>query len=219
MKKAIVWDWNGTLLNDVDLVLELTNKMLDKRNANQLTLEQYKNCFSFPIEDYYRRIGFVFSTKEEFLKIVQEFNCAYEKQMEQCPLYCNEIEVLQYFREQGYVQYIVSGLNQRDLMKAVKGKKIDDFFRKIIGSKEMDATDKYANIVALIQKENLCNTSIAIIGDTLSDYYLAEKIRCRSVLLSQGHQSKQKLCKVDGVRVVDDFVALIELDSMGKLYE
>lgn len=60
MKKAIVWDWNGTLPNDVDLALELTNKMLDKRNVNQLTLEQYKNCCSFPIEDYYRRIGFVF---------------------------------------------------------------------------------------------------------------------------------------------------------------
>lgn len=117
------------------------------------------------------------------------------------------------------MQYIVSGLNQRDLIKAVKGKKLDDFFRKIIGSKEMDATDKYTNIVALIQKENLCNTSIVIIGDTLSDYYLAENIRCRSVLLSQGHQSKLKLCKVDGVRVVNDFVALIELDSMGKLYE
>lgn len=138
--------------------------------------------------------------------------------MEQCSLYCNEIEVLQYFREQGYVQYIVSGLNQRDLMKAVKGK-INDFFRKIIGSKEMDATDKYANIVALIRKENLCNASIVIIGDTLSDYYLAENIRCRSVLLSQGHQSKQKLCKVNGVRVVDEFAVLIELDGMGKLYE
>ena len=174
MKKAVVWDWNGTLLNDVDLTLELTNKMLNKRNMNQLTLEQYKNCFSFPIEDYYRRIGFVFSTKEEFLDIVWEFNCAYEKRMEQCSLYCNGIEVLQYFQEQGYVQYIVSGLNQRDLMKAVKGKRIDDFFRKIIGSKGMDATDKYSNIVALIQKENLCNASIVIIGDTLSDYYLAK---------------------------------------------
>lgn len=83
----------------------------------------------------------------------------------------------------------------------------------------MDATDKYANIVALIQKENLCNANIVIIGDTLSDYYLAKNIKRCSVLLSQGHQSKQKLCKVDGVRVVDDFVGLIELDSIGKLYE
>ena len=111
------------------------------------------------------------------------------------------------------------GIKSKRFDESGQGEKIDDFFRKIIGSKEMDATDKYANIVALIQKENLCNTSIVIIGDTLSNYYLAEKIRCRSVLLSQGHQSKQKLCKVDGVRVADDFVALIELDSMGKLYE
>lgn len=39
----------------------------------------------------------------------------------------------------------------------------------------MDAADKYANIMAMIQKENLCNTCIVIIGDTLSDYFLAEQ--------------------------------------------
>lgn len=69
-----------------------------------------------------QKIGFVFSTKEEFLKIVQEFNLAYEKQMEQCHLYHNKNRALQYFDERGYVQYTVSGLNQRDLMKMVKGK-------------------------------------------------------------------------------------------------
>jgi phosphoglycolate phosphatase-like HAD superfamily hydrolase len=111
------------------------------------------------------------------------------------------------------------GVKLKKFDESGQGEKIDDFFRKIISSKEMDATDKYANIVTLIQKENLCNTSIVIIGDTLSDYYLVENIRCRFVLLSKGYQSKQKLCKVDGVRVVENFVELIELDSMGKLYE
>lgn len=61
----IIWDWNGTLLNDIQLCVNIVNKLLSNHNIVQLDVESYKNVFGFPIRDYYRRIGVDF-TKESF---------------------------------------------------------------------------------------------------------------------------------------------------------
>ncbi len=57
----IVWDWNGTLLNDVDLCFSCINRLLVSHDLKPLdTLSQYREVFTFPIEDYYKRVGFDF---------------------------------------------------------------------------------------------------------------------------------------------------------------
>ena len=59
-KKSIIWDWNGTLLNDAELALFSINVMLKKRLLPTLSLPEYKQVFNFPVKDYYLRIGFDF---------------------------------------------------------------------------------------------------------------------------------------------------------------
>ena len=54
----IIWDWNGTLLNDRWLCVEAINQALNKRNLPMLTEGKYKDVFSFPVEDYYKKVGF-----------------------------------------------------------------------------------------------------------------------------------------------------------------
>ena len=34
--KHMVWDWNGTLMNDVGLCLDITNQMLQRRGLAQV---------------------------------------------------------------------------------------------------------------------------------------------------------------------------------------
>ena len=63
--KHIIWDWNGTLLNDTWLCVEGINKSLEKRSLQTITEEIYRKVFSFPVEDYYKRLGFDFK-KEPF---------------------------------------------------------------------------------------------------------------------------------------------------------
>ena len=61
----IIWDWNGTLLNDVDICVKSMNHLLEKRNLPLLDINRYKTVFGFPVKDYYAKIGFDF-TKENF---------------------------------------------------------------------------------------------------------------------------------------------------------
>ena len=55
--EAVVWDFNGTLIDDLDLVIRSVNVQLGKRELPPLTLETYREVFGFPVKDYYRRIG------------------------------------------------------------------------------------------------------------------------------------------------------------------
>ena len=65
MYKTIIWDWNGTLLNDLDLSVDSVNILLKERNLPTLTVEKYKDIFGFPVIDYYVKAGFDFE-KEPF---------------------------------------------------------------------------------------------------------------------------------------------------------
>ena len=58
----IFWDWNGTLMDDVDFTHECLNWMLETHGYPQrYDLAAYRELFGFPIEDYYRCAGFDFA--------------------------------------------------------------------------------------------------------------------------------------------------------------
>ena len=67
----IVWDWNGTLLDDRWLTIAVMNRVLARRNMDELTEDRYLQLFTFPVIDYYRRLGFDFENTSfsEFSKL------------------------------------------------------------------------------------------------------------------------------------------------------
>ena len=61
MIETVIWDWNGTLLDDLSVSFEATNRLLAANGRAPLAdLDCYRAVFSFPVIDYYRRIGFDF---------------------------------------------------------------------------------------------------------------------------------------------------------------
>lgn len=68
--KTIIWDYNGTILNDVSIAVKIENEMLLRRGLKaDYTLEDYKSLFNVPMEDYYRQIGYTFEN-ESFHDVV-----------------------------------------------------------------------------------------------------------------------------------------------------
>ena len=48
--KHIIWDWNGTLLDDRWLCVEGINQALVKRDLNPITENKYRENFTFPVK-------------------------------------------------------------------------------------------------------------------------------------------------------------------------
>ena len=84
--RHILWDWNGTLLDDAWLAVETINRLLTARNMQPVTAQEYTEHFDFPVIRYYERLGFDFSTVP-FETVAHEFIAAYEERRFKCHLH------------------------------------------------------------------------------------------------------------------------------------
>ena len=58
--KHIIWDWNGTLIDDRRFCIDIMNEVLKKRQMETMTEEWFLDNFCFPVKDYYLKLGFNF---------------------------------------------------------------------------------------------------------------------------------------------------------------
>ena len=56
-KKAVIFDWNGTLFADIKHAIAATNATIPLFGAKPASLRTYQNEFSMPLKDFYVRLG------------------------------------------------------------------------------------------------------------------------------------------------------------------
>lgn len=54
----VFWDWNGTIIDDLEINFSVINTLLNDRKKDAISLSQYRQAFTFPIKEFYRRVGF-----------------------------------------------------------------------------------------------------------------------------------------------------------------
>jgi len=204
---GIIWDWNGTLLNDTHLCVRTMNAMLEKRELPVLSLNRYRDVFSFPVKDYYQKIGFDFES-EPFEIPALEFIDGYNAQMNDCKLQQDSLAVLNYFQSIGIPQYILSAMKQDALEEGLRHHQITSFFEHVSGLDNHYAASKIENGHRLIADLNLNTRELVLIGDTVHDYEVATELGCQCVLIANGHQSRAIL-EATGVLVIDSLGQLL----------
>lgn len=152
--KSIIWDWNGTLLDDRDICIMSMNEMLEKRQMPLLSTEKYLDVFTFPVQDYYEAIGFDFS-RESWDIAAHEFIYLYLEKIDRCRLTRGAVEALSAFRNLGLSQAIVSAMQHDALVKSVNDLGISDYFDSIGGINDHYAAGKIENAVSYLQKSNI----------------------------------------------------------------
>jgi phosphoglycolate phosphatase len=198
--KHIIWDWNGTLLDDVALCVNIINSVLVKRNLSPISVEYYREIFSFPIIQYYEKLGFDF-TQESFESIGTEFILEYEKKRSLCALMTDAKKTLQYFTRLGLTQSILSASKENYLLDAVGGYGLASIFMEINGLDNHYASSKIDIGLAFMTRNNLNPKTILLIGDTMHDADVANALGVDCCLVPNGHQSPRRLAAC-GVSVV-----------------
>lgn len=207
--KNLVWDFNGTLLNDFNLCLQSINELLHTRNKKQLTSADYLEIFTFPVQDYYTQAGFNFK-EEPYEKVAIEFMDLYLKNVPDCPLHENVHELLAMTRRSGYRQIILSAMEATELRKLTKSLKIDGYFEHIHGIDNHMAAGKVHLAHEAIRAAGFLPDETCLIGDTLHDAEVARQTGMHCILISNGHQSKERL-NHSGVPVIESLEGLKKL--------
>ena len=202
----IIWDWNGTLLNDVELCANIMNELLTMEFLPEISVEKYRNIFKFPVEEYYISAGHTFKNNS-FEILGKEFMIKYETGKSQCSLSPGAIELLQEFSQRNIHQHILSAYEQNSLNKIVDQFRIKKHFKQIIGLDNIyaDGKMKLAEKLIKIINNNGEDQKVLMIGDTLHDLDVALHINADCILVANGHQSKVRL-EEGGAFVFDDLV-------------
>ena len=115
--KHIIWDWNGTLLDDAWLCVEVLNRILTARGMKTTTLSEYQEHFDFPVVNYYMKLGFDFSVSG-FDEIAQQYIKDYESQLGRCRLQDGAVGIIEKFRDGGFCQSVLSACQLNSLNSA-----------------------------------------------------------------------------------------------------
>ena len=198
--KHIIWDWNGTLLDDGWLFVDVMNTILKRRKMNTITLEKYRDIFGFPVKNYYIKLGFDLE-KEPFEESGMEFIRGYESRRYEAQLYPQVILLLSELQTIGISHSILSAQHQTLLDDLTQYYNIHDYFIKIIGLDNHYAHSKVENGIRWVNRLKLNPQEILLIGDTDHDFEVAETIGINCLLLSHGHHSPARLQKT-GATVV-----------------
>ena len=197
----IIWDWNGTLLDDVELCFSTINALLEKRGLQPIKdISSYREIFGFPVIDYYRRAGFDFD-KEPFEVPAAEFIERYHSDNRRFRLFDGAEEILAYVKAMGLRQVILSASEINNLRLQVGLFDIEPYFDEVLGISNIYAGSKVAIGREYVARNGIENA--VIIGDTVHDYEVAQALGTDCILIANGHQRRHTLLGC-GVPVFDE---------------
>lgn len=204
MKKVetIIFDFNGTILDDLDLCFNTLNTMLNMYNHPSVSKERYLDIFTFPVIEYYKEAGFDFS-KESFDVLAPIFMDIYQPNSLKCSLHNGVIDYINKWKKEGKKIVLLSASKRNLMIEQLEHFKIKDLFDDILGTGTINAVGKKDIAQEYLEKNHVNKDTTIMIGDTLHDDEIANILGVTSFLIAKGHQSKERLMKSNAI-VLDD---------------
>lgn len=207
--KHIIWDFNGTLLNDAQLSVDLDNYVFDRIGVPRITLEDYRNNMTMPVRDFYPLVGVNYDAHsyEEIARIwLDEFN----RKAIGVGLLPGALEAIQRLHAQGRSQSVLSASYEPSLKKQCDALGLTPYMRDISGLQDESASKKTEIGRRQLHELGLSGADVVLVGDMLADAHLAEALGADCVLVSWGHNDLKRLMST-GLPVAHSFEELEEI--------
>lgn len=207
--KHVIWDWNGTLLDDAWLCVDVMNEVLARRALPKLTLERYGEVFRFPVRDYYAELGFDFE-REPFEVIGTEFIEGYSAREAACDLRPEARNVLEGIAGAGLTQSVLSASQLSRLQHQAQRLDVHASFNAIVGLDDHYAASKVEVGRRWLEASGVDPEKTVLVGDTDHDVEVAQHLGVRCLLVPSGHQAPERL-RASGAEVANDLGRVLEL--------
>lgn len=201
-RQHVIWDWNGTLLDDLHACVETINRMLVRRSLPILDASRYQEIFGFPVKDCYLTLGFNLE-REDWDEISREFHAIYAETSASSGLRAGIRDVLDQLRHRGHPMSVLSASEHNLLRRMIHSRGVAHVFHHVYGLTNLYAASKIELGRELLRELGLPPSNVILIGDTTHDYEVSAAIGCKCILITGGHQSERKL-KQCGCPVVSE---------------
>lgn len=190
--RHLIWDWNGTLLDDSQLCADIINGMLRERGHAAWSFEAHREAFDFPVRRFYERLGFDLE-RESFEELSETFIARYQRAVPGCGLHFGARDVLAAVRDCGCTQSILSASRQDYLDERVAQHDLHGYFIGVNGIDTIFAPGKTERGRSWVRQLDCEPDEVVLIGDTVHDAEVAAVLGCDCLLLACGAHPASKL--------------------------
>lgn len=209
-----MWDWNGTLLHDIDAVIAATNAAFAELGLPPITLERYRELYCVPVPRFYERLMGRPPTDEEWAGMDEVFHRHYVARVERVGLAEGAAELLAARRAAGLTQSLCSLAPHDQLVPLVRRHGIEEHFVRVdgcLGGTSGASTGKARQMAAHVAAlDGFRPHRTVVVGDAVDDAVAAAHVGARAVLYTGGSHSRASL-EAAGVPVVDSLAEAVEV--------
>lgn len=188
----VVWDWNGTLLDDHEHCVAIMNGLLREHGLAELDVVRYRSVFDFPVRRYYERLGFSLD-ELRWRALAARFIGEYERGVHACTLHAGAADLLSALAERGIRNTILSAARRASVEDLLGHFGVREYFEDVVGLDDDYAAGKAEIGVEWVERCPTPRDSIVLIGDTVHDFEVAEAMGIRCILVAAGHQARDRL--------------------------
>ncbi|MDP1918488.1 MAG: HAD family hydrolase [Myxococcales bacterium] len=207
--RHVIWDWNGTLLDDAWLCVEVMNELLGQHALPPVDARRYEALFRFPVVDYYRELGFDFE-RTPFEAVGTAFINGYQARQHECRLQPHVHETFDALENRGVTMSVLSASQQSRLEAQARHHDVTERFVRLLGLDHHYADGKLELGRRWMSELNHAADEVLLIGDTDHDLHVAQALGIRCVLVPSGHQSRERLAQT-GATLVDSLEQVAQL--------
>ncbi len=190
--KHVIWDFNGTLVDDVTLVLNITNDILRDRDLPLIDAERYRRIFSFPVSNYYAKLGLP-GEGAGFRAVADVFASNFEAGMHDCALRPDALPCLDALDARNQTYSVLSASRQESLEALASQFGLTERMTEVCGIDDHYAHGKIESGLRWMAETGRSPEDLVMVGDTAHDYEVATALGASCVLVSFGHSSREKL--------------------------
>ena len=202
-----IWDFNGTILEDVELGIYAINALLEKCGIDRrVDRESYRKMFDFPVINCYRELGFDFD-KTPYADLAVEWVELYLNNFDKASLFDDVTDALEFFKSRGVSQSILSACEKKMLDSQTAELNVRGYFEDIMGIDNIYADSKLS--LAKAWRENHPDDRVMFIGDTTHDVETAKILSADCYIVCAGHQCRERFGGSDA-KVFDSLTELCQ---------
>lgn len=180
----IIWDWNGTLVDDHDIVIEAVNAVMGALGGPPITSADYRNHYHRPVRGFYKRLLGISLTDADWARIDAVFNEHYISRVASVSLALDAEQTLATAERLGHTQSLLSMWRHELVLREVDRHGIAGWFQRIEGNRTRSGDPKSRSLELHIDTLGLTPSDTTMIGDTLDDFDAARAAGCRIILIT-----------------------------------
>lgn len=210
MSPHIVWDWNGTLLDDLAVVVEAVNVGLASVGVDPIDADGYRTHYTRPVSRFYASLLGRPVRTEEWQALNEMFHQAYFGRVDTVGLTADARRALDLVHAAGATQSVLSMAPHDHLVPIVMEHRLHEYFTAVRGSSGNRGEVKAESLEAHLFEIGREAGDVVVIGDTPDDAAAAHHVGAAAVLYDGGSHHVADLEAV-GVPVASSLVGAVRL--------